>query len=135
MKLQSKYQESKGILTIAIIVLAFAFSYLTISLSDVEVKDDTLNLQGIYGMKVNLSDITEVELKDTLPSGMRRNNGASIAGNIIGNFSSTEMGKVKMSVRGKDPYLYIKIKDNKFNYLIVSFKNPEETEHLYSQLK
>lgn len=84
-----------------------------------------------YPYRFELSDIEELTLEDTLPTGFRTN-GMATSTYARGNFSLTDLGKAKLYVFKKaPPFIMIKLDDL---YVVFNDEDPMRTRELYEEL-
>ena len=128
--------EKRYILSLLIVALIFGGLFLALRSSKVQLEENILKISGPYGMNVNIDDIKEVSLKDTLPENFRKTKGIDFFDlKYIGNFNSDDLGKVKTYVySNKKPYLYITLNSGEYNHIIVAYKDKKQTEALYKNI-
>lgn len=124
------------ILTAAILILAgIVVGILMFSGSkpaQYTIQNGVLNISGMYGEKVNINNISSLELKDTVPEIITRTNGSAIGTMDKGYFKLNDIGDAKLFIdKSKPPFIYIKT-DSKT--IILNCKDSKQTEELYSKL-
>lgn len=93
-----------GAATIFVVAL-FIYGYLP---SKTIVQNDTLQFTGMYGFKMQSSDISNVELTDKIPAITIRTNGFSSGASKKGSFKLDKYGKCKLFLNAdKGPFLII----------------------------
>jgi len=109
--------KSKSKNKLAIIVLAgtlvFVLGILGMGFKEdtLTVKNDSLEISGTYGEKINFTDIESISITENLPKISMRTNGFSLGEIKKGYFKSTE-GKIKLVLNSdKTPYLKITKKE------------------------
>lgn len=104
--------------------------------STISVEDGRLDVSGAYGINVSLSDLEQVELRDSLPEIGKRTNGLSFGPVLKGHFQVEGLGKTRLLLRSSEtpPFLFLKIK-NQPESIFINMANPNETAQLYQQLK
>ncbi len=137
MIISGKKNDKKQIVTAVIIITVVIILFITVATTKVGLEGETLIISGIYGMNVDVQSITDVYTEDQLPKNLKRNNGMDFFKlKLIGNFSSPDLGNIKMLVQNsKGPYIYVMLQNSKFDYIIISNANTQETLSLYEQIK
>lgn len=100
--------------------------------ADFIISDNDLSITGMYGETIALSDIEDVMLKDSLPTGLVRVNGAAVSGVLKGNFEAPD-AKMKIFADTSSPhfiYLYTSVG----NLYIINYKSMDDTNALYQKL-
>ena len=106
--------------------------YFTGKPADFIIQENTLEITGMYGEKIDLKEVTTIELKDELPKILSKTNGSAIGSAKKGYFKLEDLGKVKLFVDTEiPPFIMIQSQDD-----IVFFNadSQAETEHLYHEL-
>lgn len=121
-----------GVLFAIFLLIVFMFSY---SLKDnkVEIKNQTLEISGDYGTKLNISDIKSIELTNELPKISSKINGFALGAIKKGSFKTRDGEKVKLLINSiNSPLILIITNDNQKIY----YSSKEATsEDIYSQIK
>ena len=104
---------------------------------DVNITDSRLEIKAMYGLNINLSDISGVTLINKsmadIGVGTRTNGYGGFGQTFKGNFSSDKLGKYMLFVKaGSSPTLLIERDDGKNIY--ISFKDGGQTEILCDKL-
>jgi hypothetical protein len=135
-KAMDYFQEHKLVVTAILLVVVFGGIFLAVSTSKVKLQGKSLKISGMYGMEISMDSIESASMEYSLPKGLRRDNGIDLFGGIyIGNFSSSDMGKMKLFVYSKEkPYMYITLKEGNYKYVIISLKDKEEMQALYDSV-
>jgi hypothetical protein len=103
----------------------------------VVITEEYLEIKGLYGEKIALTDITKVATIAELPEIIERTNGAALGERLKGNFRLKELGATKLFLdRGKPPFIYIErgTKQAKAKPLIINAVSEKETRELYDAL-
>lgn len=99
-----------------------------------KIENNVFELSGIYGYKVNIADITNIDTVQVIPSISMRTNGYAFGNRLKGYFRLTDGNTVKLSVNlDSKPYLLIRAKNEYPIY--ISFKDKQKTVELFRQLK
>lgn len=103
----------------------------------VKILDDHIQIDAMYGLNINFSEIADISLIDKsmrdMGVGIRTNGYDGIGGTLKGNFKSDILGETLLFVQSKSsPTIKIVRKGKKDVY--ISFDNPESTEQLYNEL-
>jgi len=121
-----------GVLFIILIFVIFMFTY---SLRDnkIEIKNETLEINGDYGTKINITDIKSIELISELPKITSKINGFAVETTKKGAFKTKDGEKVTLLINSKNnSYILIITKDNKKIY----YSSKEESNRdIYTRLK
>lgn len=100
----------------------------------VTLHDNTLEISGMYGVKIPNDQIVSIELIDQLPEVLVKTDGFNFANTLKGNFRLKEIGKGKLFIQ-KDVPPFVKIVLKASDYLLINYENPDETRSLYSELQ
>lgn len=117
---------------IAILVIAF-IAIVALKPTNIKVNSNYLQIKGHFGEKINMTDITNVTLEESMPKIITRTFGMDLFGQQqIGTYKVEGLGKGKLFLRSKKgPYLSIFTKDT---FYILSFKDTEKTKDLYNEI-
>lgn len=93
-----------------------------------------------YSYDLDYNDIESITITNEPISFKLRTNGIATEEKCIGNFKSDKYGKCRVYLYfdGKDnnpKYIVMKLKNNKFDYLIYNTKDDKNTEKVYSKLQ
>jgi hypothetical protein len=98
----------------------------------IQVEGDSLEIGGIYGVSLPLSDIEDVALKETMPPITRKVNGFDAGPFRKGHFAVEDMGRGRLYLQAwQGPFLYIFHADG---YVIINCHDRQMTEELYRTL-
>lgn len=98
------------------------------------ISGDVFRISGMYGFEMKASDISKVELLETIPVIEMRTNGFSFNGAKKGTFRLAEYGKCKLFVDSdKGPFLVIT--SHKGERTILSSRNPIETKENFEKIR
>mgnify|MGYP000515684516 CR=1 FL=1 len=104
---------------------------------DVYIKDDYIQIDGMYGLKISFSEIDDFSLIDKsmkeIGIGMRTNGFGGFMGALKGNFKSETVGDVLLFVQSKSSPT-IKIERTGKKDVYISFKDSEKTKQLYHDM-
>ncbi len=121
------------IFIVFVIALPVGFIIYGISFQKVTVNSEYIKISGVHGIKQEIKDITDIELKNSIPKITRRTNGLSLFNIRKGNFKLKDIGKGKLYIyKGNPPYIYISTGND---YIIINYKDAKETEELYKKIK
>lgn len=91
-----------------------------------------LSIKGAYGQEVPVSEISSLELKQTLPEILLRTNGSSLGNMHKGYFKLKDIGQVKLFLdASKPPFIYIKAGSET---IILNRDDSDKTKILYEKL-
>ncbi|MGB4204083.1 MAG: DUF3784 domain-containing protein [Bacteroidales bacterium] len=101
--------------------------------SKVSYDNDAVRFSGMYGFKVNISEIETVELTDELPSVRMRVNGFSLGSVNKGFFNVDDYGRSRLILHSARPPFLI-LKKNNGDIAIINFSDRANTENTYNRL-
>ena len=105
---------------------------------DVTLLDDSVQIIAMYGLSIDFADITDVSLiKESMRDigvGVRTNGYGGFGQSLKGHFLSDNTGETLLFVQSKSSPT-IRIGRAGKNDVYISFKDSEETERLYSEIK
>ena len=104
---------------------------------DIIISGEEIQINGMYGLNINIDDISGVSIIDKSMSdigpGRRTNGYGGIGETLKGNFRSDEFGDIRLFVKSESsPTILIQRSNGKNIY--ISFKDSEKTKLLYNQL-
>lgn len=101
--------------------------------NEIKVENDTFTITKMYGVEWDIADIHIVELLEEHPNVISKTDGFATSGILKGRFVLEKpYGKGKLFIQNKSgPFLYIETKEE---YVIISRKDPADTEELYYDL-
>lgn len=100
--------------------------------STVEIEGQQIRIEGIYSTRVDLEEVIDIRMEDSIPKVKSRTNGYAFGDTLKGNFLLQELGKGRLYLHSdKGPFLYIMTEDS---YTIINFNNPDKTRKLYDDL-
>ena len=116
-----------------VIALAVIF-YIGTRPPQVEVGDTYVKISGMYGVELRTVDIQTLELRDTIPEVRSRINGMDLFGFARrGIYDLQGLGRTRLiSFSYGGPYICMYTTNE---WIILNFKNPEDTENLYDKLE
>ena len=114
-----------------------------ISNSSISFSNDSPNISISsfpYSYELDYKDIESIKLTNEPISFTLRTNGMATDTKCIGNFKSDKYGKCRVYLyfKNKDdnpPYIVVKLKNSKFDYLIYNTKDSQSTKEVYTTLK
>ncbi len=96
------------------------------------VTDGTLNISGMYGQQIPVSEMQKVELIDTLPRIERRTNGSAVGSRLRGHFTMEGIGAVMLYLdKSQPPFIHIEAGTRK---VYLNAATPEATRQLYGEI-
>ena len=116
-------------------VLLFAFGTIGLGLSENKLllENEHIEITGVYGEKIPVSDIRSIELTDKRHSLKRRTNGFSRAGRKKDFFKATSGEKIKLIINSQvRPWILITKKSVEKIYFSAS---EQSNESIYQELK
>jgi len=135
-KIYHSLDNKRYIVSLIIIVLIFGLVFFTVRMSKVELQGKSLKISGVYSMNIDINDIKEVSLQDSLPQNLTRTNGVDFFGRqYIGKYSSKDLGKMRLYVyANQEPYLYITLNNGDYKHVIIAYKDKKQTKDLYEKI-
>ena len=114
-----------------------------ISNSSISFSNDSPNISISsfpYSYELDYKDIESIKLTNEPISFKIRTNGMATDTKCIGNFKSDKYGKCRVYLyfKNKDdnpPYIVVKLKNSKFDYLIYNTKDSQSTKEVYTTIK
>lgn len=138
-KAKIKLGLSIAFLVITAIVVSILL-YQSYQPTEVLITEEYLEIKGLYGEKIAMTDITEIALIQELPPITSRTNGAAIGERKKGHFRLKDLGAAKLFLdRGKPPFIFIErdaqeAKEAKAKPIIINTVSEEKTRELYDAL-
>ncbi len=122
-----------SILMFAVIAVGATMYTATIRSPRITMSDDTMVIRGMYGTKIQKSDISELMLLQEPVSFTAKTNGSAVFDSYKGNFTSEQYGPVLVyAKKSSQPWLFIQ--RSKGKPVLISLKTSEETKELYLQM-
>ena len=125
-------------LLMIILMLPSEFATSSISFND---NSPNISISSFpYSYDLDYNDIESITITNEPISFRLRTNGIATEEKCIGNFKSDKYGKCRVYLYfdGEDnnpKYIVMKLKNNKFDYLIYNTKDDKQTEKVYSKLQ
>jgi len=103
-----KKSKSHFIIFGIVVILITGLMFMGFMTTKTQFSNDTLRFTGIYATEMNIREIENVELADTIPSIRIKNNGFSLGAVHKGIFTLEEFGRCRLYINsGKGQYLII----------------------------
>lgn len=123
-------------LTVVILVIAFIFAAVVMVLSSqstkVTLREEGIQIHGLYGEVNNWESIISAELKEALPTIEKRTNGSSLGSNLKGHFRTTELGSVLLFANTqKPPFIYLETDDG---LIIFNMDSEDTTREIFGKI-
>lgn len=123
----------KNIITIVVLIAVGALLAYGMFGTSFSAENDILKITGLHGQKIPFSDINSISLENSLPTITAKTGGFSLAGKRLGNFTTSEYGKVKLFLfNSTAPYIYVEADDG--SMIILNTSNADKTKELYQKL-
>lgn len=120
-----------GSVTVIALVAVLAMIFVSTRPLDVEVNEEALVINGMYGTTIRYDEIVEVQWLNTLPKIEMRTNGADIGPHLKGHFKLESLGAVKLFVNKKyEHFILIKTQDQ----VVIFNMDLESLKPIYDQL-
>jgi hypothetical protein len=120
-----------SILTFVVIGFISGIMYIGYKPYKLIVKEDTVQITGMYGDSWKIEDIQQVTLLDTMPEVILKENGFGLATISKGHFKVSTYGSSLLFIQKQSPYILIEM-DHK--PIFINGKNPQQTHDWYEQL-
>ena len=136
-KVRRQYENKRWLITLILLFVILGGAFIVTNMTKIELLEDRLSIKGLYGTTIAFEDIAGVSLQNEMPKGLRKDNGIDVIGiRLLGNFSSQELGKLRIYMKSKQsPYLYIELKSDNYRYIILTQGSGQQTEALYKELQ
>jgi hypothetical protein len=120
-----------GSVTVIALVAVLAMIFVSTRPLDVEVNEEALVINGMYGTTIRYDEIVEVQWLNTLPKIEMRTNGADSGPHLKGHFKLESLGAVKLFVNKKyEHFILIKTQDQ----VVIFNMDLESLKPIYDQL-
>lgn len=133
------YKDYKPICIIITIVIFIFYSgiisllYYVSQDQSISLSSDSITISSPYSDTINLKDIKDIKLKDSLPEIRSKINGINGINHVDkGYFNLDGLGEAKLYIHDNiSPFIFITT-DN--NYYIINCKNSDNTKNLYNEI-
>lgn len=99
----------------------------------VQITDDRIIINGIYGTAIKKEKVKDITLEDTIPKVINKVDGFDFGYTLKGNFKLEELGVGNIYIHeNRSPYIIIKTENR---YYIINYKDSKKTISLYNKLK
>ena len=131
----SKEKKSKFIFISLGLVTLFVVGLISYAFipSKISYDNDVVKFSGMYGFKVNISEIETIELTDELPPVRMRVNGFSLGSVNKGFFNLDNYGRTRLILHSANPPFLILKKAND-DKVIINFSDRTNTENTYNRI-
>jgi hypothetical protein len=120
------------IIVLGVMVFLIILFQSTTKDTKITVSDNSIKIGGMYGDTYSLSDITSLELKESLPAILEKTNGAAIGESRKGYFMLAGLGKCKLfTLADEGPFIYLNLKGQ---YIIINYKDQSKTKQLFNDI-
>jgi len=98
----------------------------------VEVNQDKIIISGLYKRNIDISQIVEITIEDTMPKVLNKVNGFDFGYTLRGSFNLEGVGPSNIYVQeNQSPFINIKTADRLY---IINYKDSEQTHKLYEDI-
>lgn len=133
---RNEKSSKQSMVGIAIMVLTIIFvvgiMYRSVQPTKVTFLDEGLEIHGMYGDVYPWESIESATLIEELPTIKMRTNGSALGSHLKGNFTTVELGSVKLHVNSEYPP-YINMEVNGRN-IIFNTSNSHDTEKILEEI-
>lgn len=120
-----------GIILLALVIIS-GILIVGIIEPKVEVTQDKIIISGLYKRSIDLSQIIEITIEDSMPKVLDKVNGFDFGYTLRGNFNLEGVGPTNIYVQeNQSPYIFIKTEDRLY---IINYKDSEQTRKLYEDM-
>jgi len=133
---KSRTNKTKFTYFILGLVVIFIFGLIAYGYIPSKVFFDNGNIKfsGMYGFEMNVSEIDNVELSDTIPAILLRTNGFSFGTVNKGCFNLDKFGKTRLLIHSHNTPFLIISKSNT-DRIIINFRDKTKTEQIFEEIK
>lgn len=101
--------------------------------ASIALESGVLKISGMYGQEINVSGISNLELKDSVPEILYKSNGSALYTMYKGYFNIEGIGQAKVFFDiSKPPFIFFKYKDLTY---VLNCKDSEMTKGIYKELQ
>ena len=127
-----KYTVAIGIILLTLVITS-GFLIVGIIEPKVDISSDKIMISGLYKRTIEVSNIKEITLEDTIPRVLRKTNGFDFGYTLRGNFELEGEGIASIYIQeNQSPYIVIKTDQR---LVILNYKDSERTQSLYNDLE
>ena len=127
-----KYTVAIGIILLTLVIVS-GFLIVGIIEPNVEISSDKIMISGLYKRTIEVSNIKEITLEDTIPRVLNKTNGFDFGYTLRGNFELEGVGITSIYIQeNQSPYIVI---ETDKRLIIINYKDPERTRSLYNEVK
>ena len=114
------------------LIITFLIIYIA-QPTQIQVKENTLHISGLYGKTIELNQIKQINLSDTIPTILIRNNGLGLGPVKKGYFLLKGMGRCTLYLNGNySPFLLLQTYDDEI--IILNNKDKDYILRTYSEI-
>ena len=126
-----KYKSGGVVISVISLIVVLALFYSTMQPTRVNLLEEGLEIEGIYGGLYHWEEIEEVHLLEKMPKIKRRTSGAAVGSHLKGHFSS-EIGPVKLFVnKNLPPFILLETAGRD---VIFNMGSPDETLRIFDEI-
>lgn len=122
-----------SIIILILFLIPFVFIFFSCRDLSIDIKEQYLNINGLYGKQIYYKEIREIEKITSLPSMKIRTNGFALGTTLIGHFKTIDNQYVILYCHSKNHFIKIVSKKNEVYYL--SCKDSLQTNVIFSEIK
>jgi hypothetical protein len=133
LKTDSSIARNRYIGIAAVIAILVLFTLYGNQDVKIKVNEDTIEINGMYGGKINLSDISQADTLHWMPKITMKTNGYSLGSVCKGNFTIQDIGSSKLFINYKaSPVIKLRLRTNEIYF--INFSKSQLTISLYKEI-
>ncbi|HHU77635.1 MAG: hypothetical protein ACOX27_07105 [Caldicoprobacterales bacterium] len=132
--IRNQSKSARYIFNAVVIVLLAVLFFIGTRPPHIDVSDSLIKISGMYGVELRITDIRQLELRDSIPQVKARVNGMDLFGFANrGIYELEELGRCRLfSFSAAGPFILMQAGRE---WIIINYRNSAETESLYNKLK
>lgn len=101
--------------------------------AEYSVENGVFSISGLYGQKIQTREISDIQLKESLPEILMKTNGSALGDKYKGHFKLKDVGKATVFLdRSQPPFIYIKAGSKVY---FLNCNEPGDTKALFEKLQ
>ena len=130
-----KGKKSVASIAVFLVIILGSLPLIYVFQSDLKVhfSNDKMEITGLYGRDISLSDVNKVEFCQSLPHINFKTNGFALSKTRLGNFRTKDGDPIVLFTHSDKDFVRITLKDGTIFYL--SYKNEKATKRLWQKIQ